>query len=257
MTSAPTRVHHWTTDYFREGYLESLPPAYGTTVAEEQVQELVRLLMPPSGGMLLDVPSGNGRLTIPLARLGYDVVAVDHNPMYLKRASLALKQEGLHANLIEDDMYRLTRIAGTFDGALCYGSALGYHGETEDIALFTRVRACLKPGGHFVIETDGYEWLMGQAPARHWYANPNGWYSVAGFLERDLHAGRIRMEHHFINADLGRRETAVVDCLLYSLKDLTRLLNAAGFNVLATEDGTGKAYTARSPKLVVLAQKSD
>ena len=57
--------------------------------------------LPPPPARVLDVGAGTGSLTLPLARLGYQVTALDLSPMMLERLRLRAAAEGLDIELVE------------------------------------------------------------------------------------------------------------------------------------------------------------
>jgi len=54
----------------------------------------------PSGGRILDLASGLGRISINLAKAGYEVVGVDISPLYLRLAQKWAKKESVSGKTI-------------------------------------------------------------------------------------------------------------------------------------------------------------
>jgi 2-polyprenyl-3-methyl-5-hydroxy-6-metoxy-1,4-benzoquinol methylase len=71
-------------------------------------------------GRLLDVGTGPGTQAIALARLGFDVTAVDLSHSAVEKADARARREGVRVSFIQDDILR-TRLRGTFDFILDRG----------------------------------------------------------------------------------------------------------------------------------------
>ena len=54
----------------------------------------------PSGGRILDLACGLGRITVNLAKAGYEVVGVDISPLYLRLAQNWAKKESVDGKTI-------------------------------------------------------------------------------------------------------------------------------------------------------------
>ncbi len=238
--------------------MDSLPTAYKTNQADEQAAQLEDLLNLAPSARLLDVPCSYGRLVLAFTKRGHDVTGIDRNKDYLDRTRRALHAIGADATLINQDMRSLAVQSRYYDLALCCGSSIGYYREEDDRRLFSAMYDALKPGGHIVIDTDGYEWLMTQAPRRHWYAGDAGWFALAEFVQRDMLRGRIRMNHHFLNPIQGIAQQATVDCRAYTAHELAALLGDAGFeDIKALSPATLKPYSSTSVRLLLVARRSN
>ena len=124
-------------------------------------------------GKILELGAGSGRLTIPLVRAGYDVVAVDQAPTMLAR---------LHARaaaLPQAAASRLTIVKGdlrTFDVKRRFPLIVSAFNVLEHLytrpeidACLARVRAHLAPGGAFAfdVQLPDLMWLV-RDPWRRW-----------------------------------------------------------------------------------------
>lgn len=134
--------------------------------------ELAQRLLGPSG-RILELGAGTGRVTVPLARAGYQVTALDHEPAML--AGLDERRRKLPAAVAA----RITPVLGDLRGF-----ALGRRFDLIIAAfnvvehLYTRVEvdACLRaarrhlrPGGHlaFDVQLPDPSWLARDA-SRRW-----------------------------------------------------------------------------------------
>jgi len=104
----------------------------------------------PGEGLAVDLGAGFGMHAIPLARAGYEVVALDTSRELLDvlRASGA----GLRIRPIEADLLDFRRhVPDPAAPIVCLGDTLTHLESTDDVERLVRdVAASLKPGGRFV-----------------------------------------------------------------------------------------------------------
>ena len=106
-------------------------------------------------GPILELGCGSGRLLIPLARAGYQVVGLDSSPAMLElaRKKLALEPEEVRqrVTLVETDMTELdwpSRFAFIF---VSYNTLMHLDNEQKGV-LFKRVKRHLRSSGLFFID---------------------------------------------------------------------------------------------------------
>jgi 2-polyprenyl-3-methyl-5-hydroxy-6-metoxy-1,4-benzoquinol methylase len=99
-----------------------VPPA--VTLAE--VEFLERTLEPSPGARLLDIPCGNGRHSVELARRGYRMTSVDLSTDFLTVARSQAQHAQVEIDLRPGDMPNLELPAAGFDGAFCFGNSFPY-----------------------------------------------------------------------------------------------------------------------------------
>ena len=115
----------------------------------------------PSGQFAIDLGAGFGMHTIPLARAGWRILAIDSSPTLLDQLSGCAN--GLSVDARCGELLRFAEYLPTDERAdviLCMGDTLT-HLETPDAipALSRTVAACLVPGGRFVATFRDYSRL--------------------------------------------------------------------------------------------------
>ena len=102
-----------------------------------------------TGGPVLELAAGTGRLAVPLAAAGHDVTAVDNDPAMLDRARSAAAAAGTTVDLVEADLTEVRLpSAGTFGLAfLALNSLFLLGGRDQQRAAFRTIAAHLAPGG--------------------------------------------------------------------------------------------------------------
>lgn len=199
-----------------------MPP--GATRAEADFFES-RLGISP-GACLLDVPCGDGRLSLELARRGYTVTGVDISEEFLDAARQSAAKAGIEAVIWRRSDMRNLPWKESFDGALCAGSSFGYLGDAGDLDFLQAVARALKPGTRFVIDAvKAVEVLLPRFRERH-----------------ELELGDIRfeaenrydhetgwMESRYTVSRGDRCETRLARHRIYTYREVVCLLEAAGF----------------------------
>src|SRR6185436_16991104 len=104
-----------------------------------------------SGARVLDVPCGNGRLSIELAGRGLAITGVDLASEFIAEAKLKASESGALVDFQERDMRDLPW-TNEFDGAFCFGNSFGYLDDDENTEFLQAVSQSLKPGARFVLD---------------------------------------------------------------------------------------------------------
>jgi ubiquinone/menaquinone biosynthesis C-methylase UbiE len=85
--------------------------------------ELLKVYLPQSrDAKILDAGGGTGRITLPLAKMGYSVTLCDISPAMLDVARQKLRKEGVldQVEILECDVHRLRFADESFDFVLCW-----------------------------------------------------------------------------------------------------------------------------------------
>ncbi len=105
----------------------------------------------PGSGVALDLGAGCGFQSIPLARLGFPVVAIDTDEMLL--AELRAHAGGLSITPVHDDLMQFERhCASGIALAVCMTDTLLHLESPETVrTLCAKVHGALEPGGKFIV----------------------------------------------------------------------------------------------------------
>jgi SAM-dependent methyltransferase len=214
-------------------WLHAIPAEH----TEREADRLARLLALSPGAEILDVPCGAGRLTLPLAERGYRLTGVDQSSAFLAHArSLDVNQQ------IAWEQRDMRELPWTerFDGAFCLGNSFGYLDDEGNVAFLRAVRASLKPGGRFVLETPMVlENLLNHLQPRPWWKAGDAYLLVEN--QYDPASSRLDIEYTFVSE--GRVEVRRGSHRAYSYKQLVSLLTACGFAVELAEPWTRDAHS--------------
>lgn len=114
-----------------------------------------------TGGPILDIACGTGRVAIPLARAGFEVTGIDIVPAMLEQARR--KSVGLPITYVDGDA-RDFHLDTKFRMAFLTGNAfMMFLTRADQEGLLARVREHLAPGGLLAFETRNPLWAMPKA----------------------------------------------------------------------------------------------
>jgi SAM-dependent methyltransferase len=195
--------------------------ARSTALQAERVRKLLRLR---KGERVLDMPCGQGRISLPLARRGLSVVGLDLEPGNIRLARRAANAGRWNALYAVGDMRRL-RFHEEFDAAFNWFGSFGYFSDRENLSIAHSYFRALKPGGRLLIEGLDRRWVR-----RHFQA------------EGRFQAGGVRVTERRRWAEDGRRvlsrwtfekgrkkERFLLKMRLYTPAEIRALLKWAGF----------------------------
>lgn len=112
-------------------------------------------LVTETGGKVLDLTCGTGRVTIPIAQAGLDVVGVDNSSQMLLLATERLRDASGVPGSVEfvHDSILTFNLGKQFDTVLIpYNSFLLFLSVAEQMTVLERVYAHLKPGGILALD---------------------------------------------------------------------------------------------------------
>ena len=221
--------------------------------APAQVEQILAMTKVLPGASVLDLACGPGRHALEFSRRGYKVTGVDRTAKYLEIAHDKAQQQGQRVEWVHADMRKFHR-PGVFDLVVNLLTSFGYFDDAaDDHRVAENFFACLKPGGHLVIDLMGKEVLARIFRSHDWHKEPDGtmvleerkvsgdwsWIDVRWIIIRD----KKTIEHRF-----GHR--------LYAASELKELLASVGFvEPRAYGSLEGTPYDHEAERLVVVAQR--
>lgn len=243
---------HWYETFFQGVAVDCWTRAITPEITSAEADFLDRTLAPRPNARLLDVPCGNGRHAIELARRGHSVTGVDLSEEFLVQARAAAA--GLSIEFLRSDMRRLHWLS-EFDGAFCFGNSFGYLNAIEAETFVRTLANVLKPGGRIAIDTGmAAESILASLPPRRWYRLGD----LLMLSEARYHPleGRMDIDYTFIRD--GRVETRPTSSYVLTLSEIRRMLERAGFNEIVAQGGiNGELYQFGTPRLVISARKRE
>jgi SAM-dependent methyltransferase len=155
--------------YFRHAYRAG---RHGWGVEDPSpyaVQFLSRLKQVLPKGRLLDLGCGEGRHAIMASKLGFQVTAVDYEPLALRRARRFAQEKGARGIVFQKtDILRMPAPENAFDVVFDYGCL--HHQRKKDWPAYkAHVLAALSPRGFFVLSVFSPKFRLFRGSRRNWH----------------------------------------------------------------------------------------
>lgn len=186
---------------------------------------------------ILELCCGTGRLTLPIAKEGYNITGVDFTASMLDQAKVKASNEGLEIKFIEADM-RYLDLQDKFDLIFIPFNSIHHLYKNEDVFnAFNVVKKHLKPKGLFILDC----------------FNPNIQFIVDGGKELKQISSYITEDgrkvdikeimhyenktqvnciewHYYINGEFDSVQN--LDMRMFYPQELNSYLEMSGFNIL-------------------------
>jgi 2-polyprenyl-3-methyl-5-hydroxy-6-metoxy-1,4-benzoquinol methylase len=131
----------------------------------------------PDGGLVVDFGAGEGRLSIPLTQMGFEVVAVDTSETMLDRLAANAKdklpralQDELHLRRLLIEPGEQVSLGRRKADAIVSRAVLIHHSHADVANIVTGLAAVLKKGGHLIAD-----WPLGPHAERHNWTGVTTW----------------------------------------------------------------------------------
>ncbi len=224
-------------------------------VSEEQTRAegdfIQRQLQLSPGAKVLDVPCGNGRLSIELARRGFQLTGVDIAREFIDEAKMKSSAGGIPVEWHESDMRNLPWTA-KFDGAFCFGNSFGYLDDQGNAAFLKAVANTLRPGARFIVDSGAVAECLLPVFQEHRSLEVGGITLVAD--SRYDHAqGRMFTEYTFLRA--GQTDKRPSSQRIYTYHELAGLLAEAGLEPVSADSSlAAEPFKLGSPRLLLVSE---
>jgi 2-polyprenyl-3-methyl-5-hydroxy-6-metoxy-1,4-benzoquinol methylase len=215
----------------------------------EQVEFAIARLALASGSRILDLPCGNGRHALLLARRGYRVTAVDASAACIAAA----RAGGRHRNLAyaQLDVTAVGVLGVRFDAVVSLCSCLGYLAtDAANLAALRTLLSVVRPGGRILLSTANRGVMRGRAAAPQVFDTAD--YTIE---RRDAYDPASRtVEHRFRVLDklTGRWTQRRHRRRIYTRSELTRVLQICGVAAIEcfADYRSAPFHAARSPHAI-------
>ena len=188
--------------------------------------------------IICDLACGTGNITLPLAKRGYEMIAIDKSVQMLNEASKKAHKENLDILFLNQSITKLD-LYGTCDAFLCMIDGINYVLTPSSlIEMFSKIKQCfLNPGGVLIFDIST-EYKLSKVIGNNtfiydskdiFYSWENKYYSdkkicdmYLNFFIEKKHTYKRFSEHHLQRA--------------YSVEEIKYALIKAGFSNIKTCD---------------------
>ena len=257
----------WYVRFFKGDYLR----IYGHTLQQDrtdlETQFAIHALGIQPHHRVLDLCCGQGRHSIALAKTGLNVTGVDLSEEMLNIAARDAENAGLLTRSDVDagglifrqaDMRQLPdEFENQFDAIINMFSSFGYlESESDDQQVLHQAAEVLKPGGKLLMDLLNREWVIINNEEYDWHEHDDG-RIVLEHRDLDLEESINHLTYTEILPDGTRRVMSELNMRLYTLTELTKMLNTAGLTLQSVHGGfQGEDYTVNTRRMIVVAVKA-
>lgn len=237
-----------------EGYLKRQMRLEERTTYE--VAGVIKLLDLKPGQRILDCPTGYGRHSIALAKLGYQVVGSDINSEMLA-ASLASAQGLPNISFAQENMQHLS-YREEFDAVINLFFSFGFfETDEENNAVLRNFYDALKPGGKFMMHTDiNVPRIIAGDYKLHERRHLVSGRELEIVESFDPPRKRLTGQWILIGEDGARQPLPVYSHRIYTYEEFADICRAVGFaHVEGYGDWDGAPLRADSEDMIVVAEK--
>ena len=243
---------NWWENFFHGVALDFWRAAVSEEQTRFEADFIQKQLQLSAGAKVLDVPCGNGRLSIELAQRGFQLTGVDIASEFIAEGKLKSDAAGVLVDFHERDMRDLPFVF-EFDGAFCFGNSFGYLDDEADADFLTAVSQTLKPGSRFVVD----------APAVAECVLPNFQANrlielagIAVLIEHRYDHEQGRMFNDFTFTRNGVDDKRPSSQRIYTYREITQLLRDAGFEAVAAYSSLSEdPFKLGAHRLLLISEK--
>ncbi len=241
----------WYKDWFGKEYL-LVYSHRNESEAKHQIEFLEKYVGLSKDKKILDLCCGNGRHSIELKKLGYDVIGIDLSEDLLDFARKKASENNIDLKLIKCDMREIP-YKDHFDLVVQFFTSFGYfETDEENQKVLSAISDSLKINGKFLID----------------YLNPD--YVVKNLIEKDekiVSELFIKQERWIDNLKnrVNKRITIIVDgkssvfnesVRMYSLDEIRAMLDISDLQLTDVYgDFDGSSYSPNSPRMILIGKK--
>ena len=216
----------------------------------------------PSGGSVLELACGTGRLTLPLAGRGLQVTGLDNSPAMLAAAERKAAENTSRPRFVTGDM-REFALDSQLDLIFVPNNSLGHLHTLPDIqACFTSVLRHLAPGGRFLVDMFNPSLpLLLREPGRRYpltsFQRPDGkTVTVSEMVSYDAAAQILHALWHY-EVENEPADICPLDIRLFFPQELDALLTLSGFTIEAKYGGFDRSpFSSASRQQVIVCRAS-
>lgn len=239
--------------YFDSHYKEIWRSIIPKVLTAKEIDFMISYFNLQSGSNVLDLMCGYGRHVLALGRKGIHVTAIDNLPAYIEEISQATDAESLPVSAVQMPVLDYTPDK-KFDLAICMGNSLNFFGADAVKKIFSMVSSCLKPGGHFMVNS----WSIAEIVYTNFKESTEGVLGGEQFttnMKLLFQPARVEAITTF-TAPGGQTETKEGIDYIYSLNEFDAFSSAAGLKLKKVYSIPGKKdFSLGEPRAYIIAEK--
>ncbi|MBN2565270.1 MAG: class I SAM-dependent methyltransferase [Candidatus Eisenbacteria bacterium] len=244
-------MKHWTDTFFAGFWGEMQRGTPMVDTAPDEARTIRHILRLRAGSRVADIPCGDGRIALELARAGCVVTGVDRRVASIRRARGLFRAAGQRGTFHVGDMRALSLGEG-FDAVVNWWGSFGYFDDATNLEVLRGFARIVVPGGRVLVDQVNRERVLRQFMKSH--VSEDGGLRVS--VRNRWDARRQRIEGSWTFQRGSRRQTARSSIRLYTPLEMKTLMDAAGLKLERIVDGkTGLPLTRSSRRMTAVGRR--
>ena len=242
----------WYKEWFGKEYL-LVYPHRNEAEAQRQIEFLQTHIKIPKDSKILDLCCGNGRHTVELKKLGYDVVGLDLSEDLLEVARSKASEDGLDLHFVQCDMREIP-YENYFDFVVQFFTSFGYfETDAENQRVLSAISKALKSGGKFMIDYMNPDCIVKNLVAKDEKQIAE---DVSIIQERWIDDSTHRVNKKITLNKNGEKSVFNESVRMYSLQEIIEMLPSEGLRLTEVYgDFDGSEYGSDSPRMILIGEK--
>lgn len=239
----------WFESWFGSPYYHVLYQNRDELEAQAFVEKLIGYLQPLPLSSMADIACGEGRFSIQLAELGYDVIGIDLSYTSIQKAKT---QERDNLQFFVHDM-RFPFYINYFDYVFNFFTSFGYFSSDRDHLMAAKsFAAALKKGGLLVIDYLNSDYVLANLKTEETITRDKIVFQV----ERKLEQGHFIKHIRFADAE-GRQRQYKESVAAFTLSDFIQMFRKAGLSLVSTfgDYELNTYHPLDSPRMIMIFKK--
>lgn len=208
----------------------------------------------PKARSILDIPCGDGRISLGLLKKGYLVTGLDISPGYIRKAKLKAKAKK-RAKFVVGDMRKID-LDDEFDAVINWFGSFGYFDDETNEEVLERFINSLTKKGLLIIDLTNRDYIIQRMGGFYeWQPEvvlSKGKKKLFARYEFDPFTNRIEVTLRIE----GTKEKIYYSMRCYHLYELASMLKKRGMKILKVYgDYKGDRYSLFSPRVTIVARK--
>jgi SAM-dependent methyltransferase len=243
---------NWWENFFHGVALDFWRAAISDEQTRAEADFINNQMQLPVGAKLLDVPCGNGRLSIELGAFGFELTGVDIATEFIDEAKRNSRARGVKIDWRNSEM-RALPWSNEFDGAFCFGNSFGYLDDNANADFLAAVSRTLKRGARFILDAPAIAECLLPHFVEKRTIELNG---ITATIDTRYDHEQGRMFPNFTFVQNGVEDKRSSSQRIYTYKELSGLLCDAGLEVLNAYGSVNEEpFKLGAHRLLLVARK--
>lgn len=243
----------WWQKAFNKEYFEAFDYIYSEKRGIKETEFVIKKSGIKKDSKVLDLACGQGRHSIPLAKRGIKVTAIDFSNFLINKAKESAIKSKASITFLKKDIRAYSK-KNYFDLVILLGNSFGYFSDKDNERVIVNVNSSLKKGGKFILDLSNTPSLIKNiGEETNVQSTPYGKIisKTLSFNPETFHA---KTQWQIIH---NKKKTKFIGTLrFYTPPEINSLLKKHNFIIKKTYGSfNGEPYSPKTKRYIVIAKK--